>query len=112
MESDDKPEGNGPMLAELIVLASWILDAMRPRKRSMSRWDRRVLFPPHHIFPVYEPPFLVMDVLTNCQSLLISFHPRARARVILGYYNGTLKIQMSQHQDFDVPDLLTVWMVF
>lgn len=104
MESEDKPVGDGPMLAELIVLVSWILDAMRAQKRLMSRWDRRVLFPAHHTFPVCELPFVVMDVLTNSQILLISFQPRARARVLSGYYDGTLKIQMSGHQEFDVPD--------
>lgn len=36
--------------------------------------------------------------------MLISFQPRARARVLYGYFDGTLRVQMSQAQEFDVPD--------
>lgn len=36
--------------------------------------------------------------------MVISFQPRARARVLYGYFDGTLKIQMSKHREFDVQD--------
>lgn len=36
--------------------------------------------------------------------MVISFHPRARARVLYAYFDGTLKVQMTRHWEFDVPD--------
>lgn len=36
--------------------------------------------------------------------MVITFQPRVRARVLYGYFDGTLKVQMSKHREFDVPD--------
>lgn len=39
--------------------------------------------------------------------MVISFHPRARVRVLYAYFDGTLKVQMTKHLEFDVPDYVT-----
>ena len=46
----------------------------------------------------------------NAKTFMVSFQPRARARILYGYFDGNLKIQLSRVQDFCVPrynDMMT-----
>lgn len=42
-------------------------------------------------------------MLTGSQTLIVSFMPRAQARVLYGYFDGTFEILMTKPQEFDVP---------
>lgn len=96
------------MVSELVALVSWMLGAMHQQGKARSARARKTL-PRHYVFPVCQRCLIISNELvqlgTNMsQTIVISFQPRARARVLHGYFDGTLKVLMSGHLHFDVPD--------
>ncbi|KAJ5574125.1 uncharacterized protein N7459_008552 [Penicillium hispanicum] len=77
-------------VSELIVLVSWMLGGVRRQMKVISKWAQAKYIPPHHVVP----------------TMVISFHPQERARVMCGYFDGTLKVQFTKFQEFDGFDVV------
>ncbi|KAJ5105013.1 hypothetical protein NUU61_002360 [Penicillium alfredii] len=90
MKSDAHTDENQLSVAELTVLVSWILAGMYPQKKKISNWrTRRELKSIHQTFP----------------TLIISFQPRARARVLYGWFlDGRLHVAFTKAENFEVPE--------
>lgn len=104
--SDEAAKDKSPTPAELLVLASWMSDGyyqQRKRKSDCGASEQ----PRNHVFPVSAFLFQAeTDSLTGIQTLIISFQPRAQARILYGYYDDSLKVGISRLVDFDTSKYL------
>ncbi|KAJ5164889.1 uncharacterized protein N7500_006719 [Penicillium coprophilum] len=87
MKSDDCYHDILPSVGELIVLVRWMLSGFKNHKHQFGRYHR-------HERSQLEFP-----------TMIISFLPDARVRVLHGYYdNGRLKVAYTQALNFDADD--------
>lgn len=104
--SDEAAKDKNPTPAELLVLASWMSDGYHWQRKRKSDWGASEQ-PQNQVFPVSASLFQAeTDSLTGIQTLIISFQPRAQARILYGYYDESLKVGISRVVDFDTSQYL------
>ena len=71
MQSKEEADESRPSTAELIVLVSWMLDAMRQQSELLANSHRKKYIQTHHVFPVCTTSPSCMDVQWLIASRLL-----------------------------------------